>query len=395
MNNDAAGGYSVKKNTLIILLILLAGLAISWLIFSTEPTAQKEGATRKTAMLVDTTPITIGDHTPVIEVMGTVVPSRDIQLQARISGQIIEVSDHFVPGQLVQQGDWLLRLDPADFEIALAQAQSDLQAAQANLAIEAGEQLAAERDYQRLGRQLSEPQKSLVLRVPQLNAAKAQVAAAQAALEQAQLNLKRTEIKAPFNAQIQSLAVNLGSQISSGEALAQLVGTDTFWVEATLPVSQLAWLDGPSSDRPKTVTIQDQLAWPDQQSRMGSVLSVMGQVDDSTRMAQVLLSVDDPLGRENDNLPKMTVGSFVAVQMPIKTLNDVAKIERQHVRKNDTLWLMKDQKLAIKKLKILFRDAQHVYVQEGLSAGEQVVTTDISRVTEGAALRRASAAASE
>ena len=91
----------------------------------------------------------------------------------------------------------------------------------------------------------------------------------------------------------------------------------------------------------------------------------------------------------------MTVGSFVAVQMPIKTLNDVAKIERQHVRKNDTLWLMKDQKLAIKKLKILFRDAQHVYVQEGLSAGEQVVTTDISRVTEGAALRRASAAASE
>jgi len=395
MNNESTSGYSVKKTTLIILLILLAGLAISWLIFSTEPTAQKEGATRKTAMLVDTMPITIGDHTPVIEVMGTVVPSRDIQLQARISGQIIEVSEHFVPGQLVQQGDWLLRLDIADFEIALAQAQSDLQAAQANLAIEAGEQLAAERDYQRLGRQLSEPQKSLVLRVPQLNAAKAQVAAAQAALEQAQLNLQRTEIKAPFNAQIQSLAVNLGSQISSGEALAQLVGTDTFWVEATLPVSQLAWLDGPSSDRPKDVTIQDQLAWPDQQSRTGSVLSVMGQVDNSTRMAQVLLSVDDPLGRENDNLPKMTVGSFVAVQMPIKTLNDVAKIERQHVRKNDTLWLMKDQKLAIKKLKILFRDAQHVYVKEGLSAGEQVVTTDISRVTEGAALRRASAAASE
>ena len=395
MNNDTAGGYSVKKTTFIILLILLAGLAVSWLIFSTEPTAQKEGATRKTAMLVDTAPITIGNHTPVIEVMGTVVPSREIQLQARIGGQITEVSDRFVPGQVVQQGDWLLRLDPTDFDIALAQAQSELQEAQANLAIETGEQLAAERDYQRLGRQLSEPQKSLVLRVPQLNAAKAQVAAAQAALEQAQLNLQRTEIKAPFNAQIQSLAVNLGSQVSSGEALALLVGTDTFWVEATLPVSQLAWLASPASDHPKSATIQDQLAWPDQQSRVASVLNVMGQVDDSTRMAQVLLSTDDPLGLQNDDLPKMTIGSFVAVQMPIETLNNVAKIKRQHVRKNDTLWLMKDQKLAIKKLKVLFRDANHVYAKEGLSAGEQVVITDISRVTEGAALRLASAVASE
>ena len=91
MTDHKADGYSVKKTFLISAVILIAGVAFTWVIFSTEPIAQREGSTRKTPMLVETIPVDVGNFTPFIEAMGTVIPSRSIQLQARVSGQVLNI----------------------------------------------------------------------------------------------------------------------------------------------------------------------------------------------------------------------------------------------------------------------------------------------------------------
>ena len=387
MTKHNNGGFSTTKNLLLSLAIILAGVALSWLIFNTEPEAQREGASRKTPMLVATQSIEIGDFTPVIEAMGTVLPAKKIQLKARIGGQVLSTAETFIPGSTFSEGSVLVQIDPADYQIQLTQKQSELKQAQAALSIEMGEQMAAKRDYQRLNRSLDEPQKSLILRVPQLQSVEAQLKAANAAVLQAQLNLDRTTISVPFAAQVYDIYAQQGAQINAGDTLADLVATDTFWVEATLPVSQLAWLQTQVNAEQPTVKVQDRQAWSDTTYREGTLLSLTGRVDDNTRMARVLIAVDDPISMADQSLPKLTLGSYVSTHIPTKQLTQVARIERQYVRKNDTIWLMKNQQLHIKDIDVMFRDARYVYVEDGLQAGDQMVVTDLSRVIEGAPLR--------
>ncbi len=378
---------TTQKSLLISALIIMLGLTLAWIILNTEPEAQREGATKKTAMLVETIPVEIGDFTPVIEVMGTVLPSRDVQLQAQVNGQVQSLSDAFIPGTIVNKGDKLLQIDPQDYKNQIIQSKSQLQKAQTALQIEMGEQIAAQRDYERLGRELEEPQKSLVLRKPQLTNAQAAVSEAQAQLDQANLNLARAQIKAPFDAQIQNIHVNLGSQVSNGTILADLVGVETYWVEASVPISQSSWINNTNDNQDKLVTIRDRLSWPDDVSRQGRLLSLIGQVDNESRMARILISVDDPLALENPQLPRLTIGTYVSSLIPTKKLTNVARIERQYIRKNDTLWIMDNQQLNIKQLNVIFRDNQYVYVKDTLQRGEQIITTDLSRITQGAAVR--------
>lgn len=383
MTDHTSNKPSSAKSWLISLVILLAGAGFSWLIFSTEPEAQREGATRKSAMLVDVTPVQVGDYSPIIEAMGTVVPAKEIELQARVSGEVTGLADTFIPGTIIQAGKLLVELDDTDYQLAAQQAQVERLQAQAALHIEQGEQLAARQQYEQLGREVSEPQKSLILRAPQLQQAEAAVMLADTRLQQARTNQERTRITAPFTGKLLSTGVNLGSQVSPGDDLGHLVGVDRWWIEATLPTRQLQWLD---QENTAAVMVHDRQAWTAGVMREGSLISVLGQVDEQTRLAQVLIAVDDPLGLYSDQ-PALIMGAFVNTRIPAKLLTQVARIQRELVRKQDTIWLMNDEQLEIRTLNVVFRDEQYVYVKGSLKAGEHIVTTDLSRVIDGAALR--------
>src|SRR5690606_30117842 len=109
---------------------------------------------------------------------------------------------------------------------------SDLQTARADLSMEMGRQDVAQKDFELIGDELSPENKELVLRGPQLESAKADIAAAEAAVNQAELNLQRATIRAPFDAHIISRNANIGSQLAPGDALGRLVGIDEYWLVA-------------------------------------------------------------------------------------------------------------------------------------------------------------------
>lgn len=384
---------SPRKTLLISAAILFAAAFLTVVIFSTEPEAEREAATKKTAMLVDVTIAEAGDFRPTINAMGTVIPAQSVMLQPRVSGHVTGLANNFFPGGRVTEGDVLLRLDPSDYQNQLQQRQSELAQATTALEIEMGEQAIAERDFRRIegGRNLSEMQRALVLREPQLNAARARVEAARANVQQARLDLERTQIKAPFDAQVLSRLVNVGSQVSPGDNLADLVGVRTYWVEATLPLARLRWINVGGGEA--NVLIRNRTAWPAGEFRRGRLHSVIGELEGQTRMARVLIEVDDPLAVEPDNEGKMPlmIGSFVECRIQAEPLRNVVRIERGLVRKNDTAWVMENNALAIRELEIALRDEQYAYIESGLNAGDKVVTTSLSAVDEGAELRLAEA----
>jgi RND family efflux transporter MFP subunit len=380
-----------KKTVVICIVILLLAVGVVGGIYTTEPVAQRTSATKRSAMLVEVTTVESGTWRPAIVAMGTVRPELEIVLSPRVSGEIISISEAFTPGGFIGEGDVILVIDPADFEANLQERRSELQQATANLELELGRQDLAKRDYQELKGTISPEYKTLVLREPQLNSARAVVEAASVAVRRAELDLERTRIRAPFAAHILDRQANVGSQVSPGQPLGRLVGVDSYWVEAAVPVSSLQWIDFPddSGRTGSAATVRNRAAWPADMFRSAQVHSLIGALENQTRLARVLLSVSDPLAHEpgSSGLPPLMVGSFVETRIDGKPIKDTIRIKRDHLRKNDTVWLMKDGVLSIQELEIVFSDQNHAYVRSGLVAGDRIVTTNLASVSPGAPLR--------
>lgn len=382
-----------KRRTLVIsILIVLVAAGITTVIFLTEPEAKREGATRETAMLVEVDTVRQGSYRPLITATGTVEAEQDILLSPRVSGEVIRLSPAFVPGGYVKQGEVLLQIDPSDYEIALATRQTELHQAEAELEMEMGRQDVARKDYQLLDETLEVEDRALVLREPQLNAAQSRVRAAEAAVEQAELDLQRTTVRAPFDAHILSRSANLGSLVSPGDDLGRLVGLDHYWVVTTVPLSRLRWLKFPENgEKGSEVIIRNRTAWQPGEHRVGHLARLVGALEEQTRLARIIVEVEDPLNflQLAQDRPTLMIGAFVEVEMPAEKINEAIRLNRDYLRKGNTVWVMAGDSLQIRDPEILLTDAEHAYITGGLEEGDLIVKTNLTTVVEGARLRTA------
>lgn len=405
MSEDGSGGLRRILRILITMMVcvgILVGAAAAVVtIQRTAPTAQQIKTTRKSSALVETMIVRRESHSPRLSVLGTVLPARDITLRPRVAGEVIEVSERFVLGGIVKRGETLLKIDPADFENQYAIRVSELEQSVASLKIEEGRQSLAKKELKLLESTIDDANRELVLRGPQIASIRAEVAGAKAAVERAKLDLDRTIITAPFDAQIISQSCNIGSQVSPGNDLARLVGTNEYWVSAALPVRSLQWVQFPelseSSNETRSgsvVTLRNSDAWPTGVTRTGHVTRMIGTVDERTRLARVLITVTDPLGKQTD-APALILQSLLQVEIAGRPIDDVVRIPRDLVRQDDTVWIMADDKLTIRDCQVIFRDAEHAYIRDGLNDGDEVVTSTLATVAEGIGLRRMESVESE
>ena len=359
----------------------------------TEPTAQQIEATRKSAALVETLTVERGTYTPRLVVLGSVEPAQDIILSPRVRGQVLELSPSFVPGGMVRKGELLLKLDPADFANALSESESELEQAEASLDVELGRQALARKELELLDDTIDETNRALVLREPQVKSIRAQVKAAEASVARAQLDLDRTSISAPFDAQILRRSVNIGSQVAPGDELAHLVGIDEYWVVASVPVRSLPRLQfGDSGVVGSTVKLHNPNTWPAGTVREGRVARMIGTLDEQTRLARVQIVVSDPLARKTDG-PPLILDMLLETHIECRPIENVVRLRREYVHDRDTVWVMKDDKLEIREAVVVFRDAEFAYIQDGLESGEEVVTTTLATVAPGIGLKKANPAA--
>ncbi|MFN3159074.1 MAG: efflux RND transporter periplasmic adaptor subunit [Rubinisphaera brasiliensis] len=368
--------------------ILGGAAAAIYYINTTEPVATQVKSVRKSAALVETTTAERGDYSPQIEVLGTVQAASEVLLSPRVSGQVSSLSQKFVPGGTVNAGDVLVQIDPTDFKNTLSIRKSELEQVEASLQIEEGRQLLAQQELELLQDTIKDLNRSLVLREPQIASIRAEVNAAKAEVQRAQIDLERTEVKAPFDAQILNRSVNVGSQVSPGDELARLVGLDEYWVMASVPLRSLRWVEFPEIDgQGSEVILRDSDTWLPGTERTAVVSRLIGTLDDQTRLARVLITVADPLGRESD-VPPLVLDTLIEAQIVGRPLEDVVRIEREYVRDKDTVWVMKDSKLEIRSVEIVFRDAQYAYISSGLENDDEVVTTNLATVASGIPLRK-------
>jgi RND family efflux transporter MFP subunit len=167
------------------------------------------------------------------EYVGRFVAVESVEVRARVSGYLDAI--HFRDGQIVKQGDLLFTIDRRPFEIALAQAQAALEQARSNLAF-------AERDLARaegLGIGTVITQQTFDQRTQAKRSARASVAAQEAAVRQAALDLDFTELRAPVSGRVGDRRVSIGNLVTGGTAgsttlLATIESIDPIRFEFTL-----------------------------------------------------------------------------------------------------------------------------------------------------------------
>ena len=385
--NDRAN----RLRLLLPIIVVLISVAVAAWMMQSGPKAKPRAKTRN-AVLVDVRPIEFGPQTTTVSVMGTVKPQREVELKPRVSGEVITISDNLIPGGRFAQNEQLLTIDPSDYQLTVKQLVSEVSRTEADMQLELGRQRVAQKEYELLGETVSTEEHALMLRVPQLDSSRALLEGTRARLEQAQLNLNRTTVKAPFNAVVMSREINRGTRVSPSTPLATLVGSDSYWIEAPIPAGQLKWINtGQQGDATgSAVRVYDKAAWGADDFRTGQLIGLTAMVEKNGRMAKLLAEVPDPLALQSasSKQPKLLLGSYVRIEIEGKLLPHAAAIERDLIRDGNQLWVMDDQgHLDIRPVEIAFRGQDHVLVTGGIRDGERLITTNLPSPVEGMTLR--------
>lgn len=390
-----ARSRALARGLLALGILGLGLLAALWLHWS-EGRARTAGAPEESARLVETLRVERRDARVVVRAMGTVLPAREVVLRPRVSGRILSQGEAFVPGGRFEAGERMLRIDPSDYRQALRQRRSELEQAKATLEIERGDQAVAREELELLADDIPEINRDLILRKPQVSQARASVESAEAALAQARANLERTRIEAPFDGHVVSRSATAGSNVSAGDALATFVGTERYWIELAVPVSDLRLLEIPDAPgaRGSPARVAHESAWGAGAFREGAVTQLIGRLESRSRMAQLRVTVEDPLALApgSEGKPRLLLDALVDVRLRGRRLEDVVVVDRAHLREDGVAWVMNEaDRLQPRAIRVAHRGAERAYVSAGLEDGDRLVTTNLAAPVEGMLLRTAAA----
>ena len=335
--------------------------------------AQKSAASaRRPAVPVTIAPVVKADFPVYLTGLGSVQGFNTVVVRTRVDGQIDKVA--FKEGQLVNQGDLLVEIDPRPYQATLDQAKAKKAQDQANLA---NANLDLQR-YTKLGefatRQQTDTQRSTVAQLT------AQIAADDAAIFNAQTQLDYTAVKAPISGLAGLRQVDIGNIVnaSTQTGIVTIAQIEPIAVIFTAPEEQLPYINEGQSAQPlKVIAITTDGKKP----LAEGTLSVVNNQVDTTSGTIRLKAVFD-----NKN-HALWPGQSVSTRLLVKTLKDATVVPDDAIQHgNDGLYaytVNQDNKAELRKLKVSQSIDGRSVVDEGLSPGQQVITSGQYKVQPG------------
>ena len=386
-----------RQQLLIALLIAIGGGLAAFAIITSPPqTEQQEDiVTPPSVQVIKVKPQRLRMD---VRSRGRVMAQTEIDLVTGVSGNIIKISPTFVSGGFFKKGDLLVSIDPAEYDLRVAQAQARVMEAQYQLTREEAEAEQARDEWQHLGQ--GEPN-SLNLRIPQLKEKKAKLAAEREELKNARLLRQRTDIRAPFNGRVRNKEVGMGQYLSSGAVLGRIYSSDLAEVRLPLNTHELAFID--FSDFPPrtefkqgapvrlTASYQGQ-----QQTWLGHIVRSEGVVEQDTGMVVLVAQIPNPFGlgtkkfnsSDTEGTKSFTtslpVGLYVEASIEGRWFDDLVILPTSALRNNNRVVIVdQKQRLRFRTVEVLSREREQVIIKTGLQAGEHVLVSGLHHPVEG------------
>jgi RND family efflux transporter MFP subunit len=369
-----------RKQIIVPIVILALGI-VAFFGFSSMKKPPEEKAE------VDNTPIVAVEKIHVIPMnlkvnsYGVVQPKYETELVAQISGEVVELAEVFVRGGFVLKNQLLARIDPNDYKAALIEAEATMASARAALEKERAQGQVAEQEWKRI---TDTSPTELSLRKPQLAQELARVKSAQASVLRAKRNLERTEIRAPYDAMIESRMIGLGSFVGTGTKLGKLLGTDVAEIRLPVADNQLEFLVKEGADAKVNLIgnyAGKNVIW------VAKIARNEGVVDNKSRMSYLVAEVKDPYGLHvKEGVPKYSpirFGSYVTAEIFGVSLETAVLLPRYLVSNSRVAILDTNSKLHYADITIARQDGSNVIVTGGLHEGDQLIVSALDYPVDG------------
>lgn len=377
-----------------IILPLIVLLACGWVanyLVTHQPEARRWNAPAA-QLNVEAARVAKTSYDVIVESQGVVRARTESTLIPEIAGRIVRVSPEFLDGGFFEKGDILVEIDPSDYQTAVVVAKASLAQAESALQQEVAMAAQALENWKSLGNDAKKAS-PLALREPQLAQARANVESARARIEEAERDLVRTTIKAPYAGRILQKLVDIGQYVSPGTVMARIYAID--YAEVRLPLSdeQLAFVDvqeryrgekaAPTKEGPK-VTLRGRVGLGEAVWE-GRVVRTEGAFDASSRQLFVIAQIDDPYGRKRKDSPPLKVGQFVEAEIAGERLQDVFVIPRSALRgSGEVLIIDEANKFHRNQLDIVWSDEHNAVAREGLRERDLLCLTQVPFAADGA-----------
>lgn len=384
MNNQT--NFKSKKLLLPVCIVIFT-VVLGYLILSNPPESKRKGANKAPQMTVEVKKLKPQRYNINIESYGIVAPRTQSVLFSQVSGQINKISAQFRDGGFFNKGDILVELDDRDFRSEVKTAEAGLISAKQSLAEEKAKAEQAIVDWKRLGN--GKPASDLVLRKPQLAAAKAQVLSAEAQFEKAELALERTKIIAPYAGRVLKKNVDIGQVVSSNTALADIYAVD--YVEIRLPIKNkdLALMKLPEEyaniqtqnvSEQSNVTLSSNLIG--QQEWSGKLVRTESAIDETSQQLYVVAQIDKPFENKKQNA-QIKIGQYVTASITGKNIENAIVIPSSAIYQGSYVYIVENNILKRKNIEVVWQNGVESIIDSGLVAGDKLVLTALGQVNSG------------
>jgi RND family efflux transporter MFP subunit len=369
-----------------ILIIVGLGVGGTVALSALKPVPEKAEEAR-TGLNVFAEKVRRGELKIAVEAQGEVRPRREIVVAPQIFGRIAYVSPDFIDGGFIKQGQLLVRVEAADYELAVVSARSGVASAEQGLAREMAEAELARQDIEDLGLTDVSP---LARREPQLAQAQAALNAAKAKLKDAELALERTAVYAPFSGRVRERNVDIGQVVATGQSLGGIFANDVVEVSLPLDDDEMGRLGLPlafaaSAEKPGPKVDFSAIVGGVKRHWTGEVVRTAAAVNSQTRQINVIAELKDPYGAGADDGAPMAPGLFVNAVIEGDTIPDVLIAPRASLRGDDRIYVGNPDKgtLSIKTVDLIYSDTEGAYIRSGVNEGDFAITSPIQAAFDG------------
>ena len=378
------------RRLLFLPILALSGALLALLVaFGPKPEAQEFELVLPEVRVAT---VQVGPQRATVRADGTVRPSRRTIVSAEVAGRVVWSAAGLRSGVRVEEGAPLFRMEALPYEQALAAAHN--QRAQAELRLQSERALARLAEAEWTTEEAAPD--PLALRVPQLAAARAGVAAAEILVRQAERNLEKTEVLAPHAGLVGSRSAEVGEWAAPGAPLLELLSVNIAEIRVSLPDAALELMELPlggaasgGGPRARLTAVLGPAMASTTWSWQGRLVRMEGELDPVTRFFPAVIEVRNPYGNGGEGRPPLVAGMFVRAEIEGREVPEVAVVPGNAFRKDGRILVVDgDDRVRIREVDAFWSTGDgDVLVRSGLRDGERVVTNPPAIVTEGMPVR--------
>lgn len=364
----------MKKYIKVIFPIAIIFISIIAYIFITKnpPKAKKRPTSKISSLPVEIKQIKSEKFNIHVNSYGLARAQTQTDILSQVSGKVTYINENFRDGGYFKKGELLLKIEDIDYLANIEIARATQALAHQELLEEQAQAKQALEDWNRFNKK--EKPSDLVLRVPQLKYAKANLAAAQAQVTKAQVELKRTKIIAPYDGKVVQKDVSISQVVSSSTQLGTIYAHNSIEVNLPIKNSDMVFLrDKLSKKEEIKVLFTSSLS---NNTYEGKIVSTQSSIDTNTKQVYLLAKI-------TNKADEIKIGEYLKANIHAKEIQNAILITNKSIHQSEYVYIEKDSHIFRREIEIYWNNDENTLIKTGLNPLENLVITPLGATSSG------------